>query len=147
MEVILTADVEHLGNMGEVVKVRDGYGRNYLIPNRLAVQATAGNRKQFTHVRREVERQSAKLREKALGMLGGLDGASVTLAQRTGGEDKLYGSVGKRDIVEALAEAGHAVERRQLLLERPLKELGIYKVAIKLHADVIATIKVWVVKM
>jgi large subunit ribosomal protein L9 len=121
MEVILTADVEHLGNMGEVVKVRDGYGRNYLIPNRLAVQATAGNRKQFTHVRREVERQSAKLREKALGMFGGLDGASVTLAQRTGGEDKLYGSVGKRDIVEALAEAGHAVERRQLLLERPLK--------------------------
>ncbi len=147
MEVILTADVPHLGNMGEVVKVADGYGRNYLIPQRLAVQATQGNRGHFVHVKAQVEKKSAELREVALGRQGSLDGLSITLATRSGAEDKLYGSVTKRDIVDALETLGHEVERRQILIDKPIKELGIYEVPIKLHADVQASIKVWVVKM
>ena len=147
MQVILTSDVPHLGNMGDVVKVADGYGRNYLIPQRLAVQATKGNQGHFAHVKAQVERKSTELRELALVLQSRLDGISLTLASRSGVEDKLFGSVTKRDIVDALESLGHEVERRQVLLDNPIKELGIYQVSVKLHADVQASIKVWVVKM
>jgi large subunit ribosomal protein L9 len=147
MQVILTADVPHLGNMGDVVQVADGYGRNFLIPQRLAVQATTGARAHFRHVKRQVDTRSAKLREAAMGQHKQLDGVSVTLAKRTAASDKLYGSVTNREIADALAEVGHPIDKRHIQLEEHIRELGIYAVPIKLHADVIAKVRVWVVKM
>jgi large subunit ribosomal protein L9 len=147
MQVILTADVPHLGNMGDVVQVADGYGRNYLIPHRLAVQATTGARAHFRHVKRQVDMRSAKLREEALGQHKQLHGVSVTLAKRTAGTDKLYGSVTNREIADALAEVGYTLDKRQIQLDEHIKELGIYDVPVKLHADVVAKVRVWVVKM
>jgi len=147
MQVILTADVPHLGNMGDVVEVADGYGRNYLIPQQLAVQATTGNRRHFSHVKKQIDVRSARLREDAMKARGELDGVNVTLAKRTAGSDKLYGSVTNREIADALAESGYKVDRRQILVENPIKELGIYEVPVKLHSDVQASVRVWVVKM
>src|SRR5262245_11572140 len=114
MQVILTSDVPHLGNMGEVVNVSPGYGRNYLIPQQLAVQATASNKRHFQHVKRQVDVRSAKLRDVAVLQRGKLDGLSVTLAKRTAGTDKLYGSVTNREVAEALEALGHPVDKRQI---------------------------------
>lgn len=147
MQVILTADVPNLGNMGDVVDVANGYGRNYLIPQQLAVQATKGNRRSFTHVKGQIDIQSARLREQALSMHERLNGASITLARRGAAEDKLYGSVTNRDVADGLDAAGFEVERRLIQMDRPIKELGIYEVPVKLHADVAAKVRVWVVKM
>ena len=147
MQVILTADVPNLGNMGDVVDVADGYGRNYLIPQQLAVQATKGNRRDFHHVKRQIDVQSARLREQALSMHERLDGTSVTLARRGATEDKLYGSVTNRDVADGLIAAGFDVDRRLIQMDRPIKELGIYEVPVKLHADVAAKVRVWIVKM
>ena len=147
MQVILTADVPNLGNMGDVVDVADGYGRNYLIPQQLAVQATTGKQRDFTHVKQQIDVQSAKLREEALSLHERLDGVSVTIARRGATEDKLYGSVTNRDIAEAVAAAGFDIDRRTIHADGPIKELGIYEVPVKLHADVAAKLRVWVVKM
>lgn len=147
MEVILTADVPQLGHMGDVVKVADGYGRNYLIPHGMAVQATKANRRQFEHVKREVARKSAKLRKEALSIQERLEGLSVTLARRTATGDKLYGAVTSRDIANELTIQGHEVDRRQVQLKKPIKELGIYDVPVRLHADVSALTRIWVVRM
>lgn len=147
MQVILISDVPHVGNMGQVVNVSDGYGRNYLIPQRLAVQATAGNKRHFEHLKQQIKVRSDKLREAAMAAHGTLHGISVTLPRKTGVADKLYGSVTNRDIGEALAAAGHDVDRRTILLDQPIRELGIYEVPIKLHSDVSARVRVWVVKM
>ncbi len=147
MQVILTADVPNLGDMGDVVDVANGYGRNYLIPQNLAVQATKGNQAGFKHLKHQIDVQSEKLREKALSLNERLNGVSVTLARRGGTDDKLFGSVTNRDIAEGLAAAGLEVDRRRILVDRPIKELGIYEVPVKLHADVAAKVRVWVVKM
>lgn len=147
MQVILTADVPHLGNMGDVVDVADGYGRNYLIPQQLAMQATEGSRRHFVHVKNQIDVASAKLREGAMSLQQRLDGVAVTLVKQSAAEDKLYGSVTNRDVAEALEASGFEVDRRQILMDRPIKELGIYEVPVKLHADVAAKVRVWVVKM
>ncbi len=147
MQVILTADVPHLGNMGDVVEVANGFGRNYLIPQQLAVQATTGNRRHFDHVKRHIDVKSARMREEAMKARGELDGANVTLAKRTAGTDKLYGSVTNREIADALIDSGYKVDRRLIVVQSPIKELGIYEVPVKLHSDVQANVRVWVVKM
>lgn len=144
MEVILTEDVPHLGDMGDVVTVKPGYGRNYLIPKGLAVLANAGNKKQFSHIRRQIEDKREKLRASALDKATALGDISITIAKKVGDEDRLFGSVTNRDIEASLAAMGHEVDRRRIVLSAPIKTLGIYNVPLKLHADVEVPLKVWV---
>ncbi|MBN1944554.1 MAG: 50S ribosomal protein L9 [Bradymonadales bacterium] len=147
MQVILTTDVPHLGHMGDIIEVKDGFGRNYLIPQSLALQATKENQRQFDHLRRQVAVKSAQLRQKALGARETLEGVNITVARRTGGTDRLYGSVTRRDVADALIQQGYDIDRRQVELEEPIKELGIYQVPVKLHSDVSANVRVWVIRM
>ncbi len=144
MEIILTEDVPHLGNMGDVVTVKPGYGRNYLIPKGLAVLATRSNKKQFEHVLRQIEDKRFKLRASAEEKAGAIGEMSVTIAKKVGDEDRLFGSVTNRDIEAALAALGIEIDRRRIVMKEPIKTLGIYDVSVKLHADVEVSVKVWV---
>ncbi len=144
MEVILKEDVPHLGDMGDVVNVKPGYGRNFLIPKGLAVMANAGAKKEFAHIRRQIELEREKLRASALDKATALGDISVTIAKKVGDDDRLFGSVTNRDIEASLNAAGHEVDRRRIVLSAPIKELGIYSVPLKLHADVEVPLKVWV---
>lgn len=145
MEVILLEDVANLGEMGEIVKVAPGYGRNYLIPRGMAEQASAGRKSQIEHQLALVEARREKERAEARKRVGDIDGLAVSIPSRVGEDDNLYGSVSARDIAELLAQQGVTVEHRQIQLERPIRELGIYKVAVKLASGIYAHIKVWVV--
>ncbi|OIP40857.1 MAG: 50S ribosomal protein L9 [Deltaproteobacteria bacterium CG2_30_63_29] len=144
MQVILTEDVPHVGDMGDIVKVSDGFGRNFLIPQKLALPAVGGRIKYFQHEKTRIARQKEQLRQKALEVVGGLRGVSVTIPRQVGEDDKLYGSVTNRDVQVALAAAGFDMDRRKILLDQPIKELGIFSVAIKLHSEVKAHVRVWV---
>ena len=145
MQLILTTDIPALGQAGEVVDVKPGYGANYLLPRGKAVLATANNQRQLHHKRRQIEAQLARERADAEGLASRLEGLSVTLMRLVGEGDKIFGSVTNRDIAEALAAEGVEVDSRQILLETPLKALGVYEVDIKLHRDVKVQVKVWVV--
>lgn len=144
MEIILTEDVLNLGNMGDVVKVKPGYGRNYLIPKGLAVLATRAKKAEFEHVLAQMEAKRRKLRAAAQGAAAALEGLSVTIARQAGDDGRLFGSVTNRDIEAALAAVGQTVDRRRIVLKEPIKALGIYAVPVKLHAEVTAELKVWV---
>lgn len=147
MEVILKEDVPNLGNMGELVKVRPGYGRNYLIPRGLAVLATGGSKRQLEHVVRQIEERRNQLLAGAQEVGNQLEGLSLTMARQAGDDDRLFGSVTNRDIEAALEALGHTVDRRRIILKEPIKLLGVYPVPVKLHADVTATLQVWVVAL
>lgn len=144
MQVILKEDVPHLGNMGDVVTVKPGYGRNYLIPRGLAVLATHGNKKQLEHELRIIHQRREALRADAETLGNQIDGLSITLARQVGEDDRLFGSVTNRDVEAALSALGHEVDRRRIILKEPIKTLGIYKVDVKLHADVTSGVLVWV---
>lgn len=144
MELILLEDVPHLGNMGDIVEVKPGYGRNFLIPNGLATLASRGKKKELEHQLRIIAEKRERLKEAAQAIGDVLHELSITITRRAGDDGRLFGSVGNRDIHEALAEAGHDVERRRIVLGEPIKSLGIYKVPVKLHADVTAEVLVWV---
>ena len=146
MEVILREDVEKLGNRGEVVKVAAGYARNFLLPRRLAVAATDANRKIVEQERQAHLRKEAKLKSEAedLGQL--LGGVSVTIAQKAGENDQLFGSVTAKDVADALAAKNFTIDRRKVQLDEPIKQLGEYKVPLRLHRDVIIEITVTVVR-
>ncbi|HWP03493.1 MAG TPA: 50S ribosomal protein L9 [Gemmatimonadaceae bacterium] len=146
MEVILKQSVEKLGNPGDVVKVSAGYARNYLIPRGIAVEATAGNRKRIEQQRQRLEAAEAARRESAQTLAERLSQVSLTFAARVGEEGKLFGSVTASDILHRLEELGYELEKRQIDLHEPIKTLGVYRVPIRLHADVRAEIKVWVIK-
>jgi len=146
MEVILTEDVPKLGEMGEVVKVAPGYGRNFLIPKGLALPASATKKKALEHQKRQIETRKAHERAEALGVQAKLDGIAVTIPKRVAEEDALYGSVNAREIADVLAQEGFEVEHR--FVEVPAKgldELGIYRIPVKLASGVYAHIMVWVV--
>ncbi|MEZ4461036.1 MAG: 50S ribosomal protein L9 [bacterium] len=147
MEIILTEDVRHVGEMGQVVKVAAGYGRNYLIPQGLAIPATTGNKKQLEHQLADIERRKVKAQEEARKILGTIDAVSITIPKRAGADDTLFGSVTTREIATLLSEQGHKIDRKQVMLDRPINELGIYEVAIKLASGVSAHVKVWVVAL
>jgi large subunit ribosomal protein L9 len=147
MQVILTEDVPKLGDMGEVVDVAPGYGRNYLIPQGLAVPASGGSAAQIQHKLDQIEVRRERERAAAQEVLGQIDGVAITIPKRVADEDALYGSVSPREIADVLAQAGHEVERKQVVLEQPIGELGIYKVPIKLASGIYAYVKVWVVAM
>lgn len=143
MEVILLEKVHNLGKLGERVKVRRGYGRNYLIPNRMAVPATAANIARLETMRAELETTQAEALAKAETRAAVLKDFVVTVAGRAGDEGKLFGSIGTADIAEALTAAGHEVEKREVRLPAgPLRTLGDHAVELHLHADVNVTVTV-----
>lgn len=147
MQVILTEDVRNVGEMGEIVKVADGYGRNFLIPKGMAMPATAGNRKQLDHQLNLIEQRREREREAAREIFDDIDGISITIPMRVGDSDTLYGSVNNRDIAQALEQQGVEVDRKLIEVDRPLSELGIYKVPIKLASGIYAHVKAWIVAM
>lgn len=145
MKVILREDVEKLGKAGDVVKVADGYGRNFLIPRKLAVPADVRNVKALEHDRRVIETRAKKARKGAEAVAERLAAVSVTLQAKTGEEGRLFGAVTSRDIAEALGREGVAVDRRTIQLPDPIKQVGDYKVKVRVAADIVPEISVRVV--
>jgi len=146
MEIILREDVQHLGRAGEVVKVKDGYARNYLLPKGLAYPATDGNRKRITFEAERLSRQRATEKQTAEGEAARLAGLSLTFPMKVGEEDKLYGSVTAGDLQRRLEEQGIHVDKRKIDLAEPIRSLGEFRVGIKFHAEVRPEITVVVVK-
>ena len=142
MQVILLERVEHLGQMGEVVKVRPGYARNYLIPQRKAAPATDENRKRFEAQRAQLEARNLERRKEAEAVAAKLDGLSVTLIRQAGDSGQLYGSATAADIAAAVTEAGFSVGRSQIRLNQPIKSLGVHTVSVSLHPEVIVSVQV-----
>lgn len=145
MQVILTQDVHEVGHAGQLVAVKNGFGANHLIPKGLAVLATPRNRSRMEHEQRRIEALIARERASAQEMAKKLSGLSVTLTRLVGDDDKIFGSVTNKDVADALADEGVKIDRRQILLDAPLKSLGVYEVEVRLHREVNAQIKVWVV--
>lgn len=145
MEVILKEDIVNLGKMGEVVRVRDGYARNYLLPHGLVLVANKKNLKGFEHQKRVIGAQRERVVKQAQGLSDKLAAVSLVIAVKTGEEGKLFGSVTNMDIERALREKGFDIERRKIHLDEPIKNLGDFEVPIRLAADVTATIKISVV--
>jgi large subunit ribosomal protein L9 len=146
MEVILREDIEKLGNRGEVVKVAAGYARNFLIPKRLAVAATESNKKIVEQERQAHLRKEAKLQGEAADLAKLLNGVSVTIKQKAGENDQLFGSVGSKDVADALAAKNFTIDRRKIQLDEPIKQLGEYKIPVRLHKEVTAEVTVVVAK-
>jgi large subunit ribosomal protein L9 len=146
MEVILKEDVHNLGVRGDLVKVTAGYGRNYLLPRKLAVAATDGNRKMVEQQKNASIRKEAVERGDAQKLSEMLAGVQVTVSRKAGEGDHLFGSVTAIDVADALAAKGYQIDRRKIQLDEPLKSLGSFDVAVKLHKDVTATVKVHVTK-
>jgi large subunit ribosomal protein L9 len=144
MKVILREDVENLGKAGEVVKVADGYGRNFLIPRQLAFLANVRNMKTLEHDRRLIETRAKKARKAAEDVAATLSGMSIALSAKAGEEGKLFGAVTSRDIAEALEKAGVKMERKSIQLPEPIKQLGEYKVKVRVAAEVVPEITVTV---
>ena len=146
MDVLLKEDVDNLGHRGQVVRVRSGYGRNYLLPQGLAIEATAGNKRMIDEQRRVLAKREERERASAEGESAKLDGLELRFERRVGEHGLLYGSVTALDIIEELKKLGYTVERRKISLRDHIKEVGDYDVTIKLHRDVVPTIKVKVRK-
>jgi large subunit ribosomal protein L9 len=142
MEVVLLQDIDKLGTRGQVVKVADGYGRNYLLPKKLAVAATKQNRRWVEQQRAYFLKLEAKEKGEAEQLAQRITGVTVTIVRKAGEKDTLFGSVTAIDIAEALAAQGYEIDRRKIQLDAPLKVLGEYDVPLKLHREVTATIKV-----
>ena len=146
MEVILRQAIENLGHTGDIVKVSPGYARNYLIPRGLAYEATTGNKKRLEQERARLEAAENERRGAAQGVAAQLENVSLTFSARVGEEGKLFGSVTAADIAQQLEAQGIHVERRMIDLHEPIKALGVYRIPIRLHADVKPEVKVWVIK-
>ena len=145
MDVILIEDVANLGNIGDLVTVKSGYGRNYLLPQKLAIPASTKNRRRLEHEKRIADGRLKKANVEAERYAAKLANTSVTIARKVGEQDKLYGSVTAHDVATALEDEGINIDKRKLVLEEPLKELGVYQVPVRLRGDVTAEVKVWVV--
>jgi large subunit ribosomal protein L9 len=146
MDVILREDVEKLGRTGEVVSVKDGYARNFLLPRGLAYLASDGNRRRLEAEQRQRDKRVAAEVSGARELATRLETVSLSFSMKAGEGDKLFGSVTAGDIAERLAAEGLTVDRKAVELENPIKTLGVYKVPIRLHADVKPEVRVWVVK-
>ncbi|MCP5432532.1 MAG: 50S ribosomal protein L9 [Alphaproteobacteria bacterium] len=140
MEIILLERVEHLGQMGDVVKVRDGYARNFLLPQKKALRATKDNKARFDGMRKELEARNLERRQEAESVGKEIDGKSFVLIRQAGETGQLYGSVSARDVVEAAEADGISIARGQVRLDRPIKVLGLHQVRISLHAEVAVTV-------
>lgn len=144
MNVILCDDIENLGEMGQTVKVADGYARNFLIPRRLAVKADSASAKQIEHEMAIIKRREEKRRAEQAKIAKELEKLTVEIKVRAGEGDKIFGSVTAGHIAEKLAEMGQEINRKNLVLAEPIKSLGIFKVAVKFPGGIEAQIKVWV---
>ena len=145
MEVILREHVDNLGRRGEVVKVADGYARNYLLPRKLALPATEGNKKQIERERAKLEAKEADEKRTAEAIAARLLSVEVVIARKVGETEALYGSVTAADIVESLTAKGFDIDRRKVHLAEPIKKLGEFEVPVKLQREVVAAVKVKVV--
>ncbi len=145
MEVVLREDIENLGHMGDVVKVKDGYARNYLLPRCLVVLANSKNLKALEHEQRMIAQRRERLTKEAQGISDKLAGVSLEFTAKVGEEGRLFGSVTTMDIEKALKEQGYDVERRRIVLDAPIKNVGDYEVPIRLRPEVMPSIKVKVV--
>ena len=137
MQVILLERIGRLGQMGDVVTVKDGFARNFLLPQGKALRATEANRKRFERERAQLEARDLELKSEAEAVSGKLDGKSFIVIRQAGDTGQLYGSVSTRDIASAITEGGFSVERRQVMLDRPIKTLGLHELRIALHAEVL----------
>ena len=144
--IVLRTDVENVGRRGEVIRVADGYARNYLLPKRMALEATPGNLKQIEQERRVRAVHEAREKKEAEALATKISQLSCTIVRKVGENEVLYGSVTNADIADLLEKQGFLMDKRKILLEEPIKSLGIYEVPLKLHPEVVAAVKVWVVK-
>ena len=145
VQVILRQVMDDLGDIGDVVDVKPGYARNFLIPQGIAYEATDANRRRFEEERRHILERSARDLDRARAAAERIEGQSVSFSVRAGEEGKLFGSVTASDIAEALGEKGIEIDRHLIRLEEPIKQLGVYKVTIRLHSEVRPEVTVWVV--
>jgi large subunit ribosomal protein L9 len=145
MNIILTQDVENLGKAGELVSVRPGYGRNYLVPRGMAVSATVRNKNRLDHEKSLIERKVAKERASATEIAARLNVMTLQFERNVGEDEKLFGSVTNRDIAEQLKRAGVEIDHRTIHLDQAIKAIGKYEVPVRLAAGVIANLKFWVV--
>ncbi len=146
MEVILTKDVDKLGKAGSVVKVKDGFARNLLFPKKLAVQVTRGNLKNLEAEKQKVLQGLEQKKQEALAIKERLDKLSLTIPATAQDEESLYGSVTAQDISSALKEEGIEIDKNLIILDEPIKALGVYEISVKLHPEISAKIKTWIVK-
>ncbi len=146
MKVILAQDVETLGKIGEVVQVKEGFARNFLIPRKKAYIATDQNLKKIEQEKAKRQAESQKMKQAAEEFASKISGVSVTVNVEVNDIDKLYGAVSEVDIAKALKEEGLDIDKKQILLEKPIEELGIFEVEVRVHPEVIAKIRVWVTK-
>jgi large subunit ribosomal protein L9 len=146
MDVILREDIDKLGTRGQLVKVAPGYARNFLLPNKMAVAATESNKKIGEQERQAHLRREAKVEGEAQDLGKMLGAVSITISQKAGENNQLFGSVTSKDIAEALENQGYTIERRKIVLDEPIKTLGEFKVPVRLHREVTAEITVHVVK-
>lgn len=146
MDVILLERIEKLGQMGDTVKVKPGYARNFLLPQKKALRATKENQARFESQRAQLEAVNLKRREEAQAVAGKMEGLSVVIVRQAGEGGMLYGSVSGRDIADSVKEAGFTIERRQVLLDVPIKALGAHPVRVALHPEVAVTVTVKVAR-
>ena len=142
MDIILLERIEKLGTIGDVVTVKDGYARNFLLPNRKALRANETNRKLFEAQRADIEAKNASRREEAQAQAGSVDGKSAVLIRAASNAGQLYGSVSVRDIIDALNAEGTKLSKAMIVLERPIKTIGVYDVRVSLHPEVSVSVKV-----
>ena len=145
MQVILREDIDTLGRMGDVVKVADGYGRNYLVPMKKAIEATPKNVHAMDHAKKMVSDRIRKMKKEATVEADKIKSVSVLIKVKTGEEGKLFGAVTSKDIAEAVQAQGVQIDKRKIVLDEPIKRIGDYTVTVKLHTDITADIKVSVV--
>ena len=146
MEIILSEDIQALGKLGEVVKVKDGYARNFLLPRKLAYAATPSNLKRIEQQEKKNKAQHEQAKKEAEELAKKLNKASCTLSVEVNDLDKLYGAVAEADIAKALEVEGFTVDKKDIVIEKPIEELGIFEIGINLHSEVTATIRLWVTK-
>jgi len=145
MKIILREDVPELGAIGDVVDVKDGYGRNYLLPMKLALPADMKSIRQLDHQKRLVDSYKSKVKKDASALADKLTGVSCTIPMLVGEQDKLFGSVTSKDIEGALAQEGVHISRKRIVLAEPIRQLGVFTVEVRLHPEISAKLKVWVV--
>lgn len=146
IEVILKEDIQSIGKAGDIVKVKPGFARNYLLPQGKAVQAAAGNLKELEHQKRIVSARQSKLKKEAENLAAQLAGLSINIKKEAGEGDKIFGSVTTKEIADALRREKIIIDKKAIALSQPIKQLGIFEVPVRLHAEVTANLKVLVVK-
>ena len=146
MKIILKEDLESLGKCGDVIQVKDGYARNYLFPKNLAIPATKGNLSSIEEITRQKKFRDEKKKKGEEKLKSDLEKISITAEVKVGEEDRVFGSVTSQNIAELLKEQGFEIDKRRIDLEEPIKALGVYTVPVKIHGDVVANLKLWVVK-